>query len=335
MAISLKTQKILWTRAGNRCAFPNCHKELVCDATGTDDESVIGQVCHIVAKKPCGPRGDSTLSLEQLDEYDNLILLCSIHHTVVDDQTRKYTVERLRQMKHEHESWVHESLAGFDLTRQSDDEQYADIIQQFCDRVAIDDWAGWSSWVLSGGQPCIAKDIHDKLEGVGGWLLSRVWPNRYPEIENSLENFRLVLQDFLNEFAKHSEPFGDDMFTTRKFYQIPKYNPQEYERLLGLYEFHVSLVQDLMLELTRAANYVCDQVRDRFFPAFRLRDGVVLVTNGPYMDMKFRTQRCEYRGEERTEKPYPGLEIFMSMREQRDCSFGHGTQPEAPDIQAM
>ena len=48
------------------------------------------------------------------------------------------------------------------------------------------------------------------------------------------------------------------------------------------------------------------------------------------MDLAYRTSRCEYRGDERTEKPYPGLEAFKSVREERDYCFGHGTQPEEP-----
>jgi hypothetical protein len=121
------------------------------------------------------------------------------------------------------------------------------------------------------------------------------------------------------------------MLATKKFYQIEEWDPQKYERLSRLHDFHVCLVQDLMLELTRAANYVCDRIRERFFPVFRLREGVLLVTDGPYMDLTYHTRRCEYRREERTVRPYPGLEEFKSAREQRNHCFGHGTQPEAQD----
>ena len=77
-----------------------------------------------------------------------------------------------------------------------------------------------------------------------------------------------------------------------------------------------------MMELTRAANYVCDKIRERFFPTFRLKDCVLLVMHGPYMDMSYRTSRCEYRGEERTDAPYPGLDEFKHLRAKRDHAFG-------------
>jgi tetratricopeptide (TPR) repeat protein len=80
------------------------------DASETDDESLVGDTCHIVAESPSGPRGDSPLTRKQRDQYDNLILLCKVHHKLVDDQRNTYTVERLREMKVVHEKWVRESL---------------------------------------------------------------------------------------------------------------------------------------------------------------------------------------------------------------------------------
>ena len=38
--------------------------------------------------------------------YDNLILLCANHHTIVDRQWRHYSVEHLRGWKADHEAWV-------------------------------------------------------------------------------------------------------------------------------------------------------------------------------------------------------------------------------------
>jgi hypothetical protein len=110
MAISLKTHKMLWGRAASRCAFPDCRRELVMDASQTDDESLIGEACHIVAQSPSGPRGGSPLTPEQRDHYDNLILLCRNHHKRVDDQENTYTVQRLLDMKVAHEKWVREIL---------------------------------------------------------------------------------------------------------------------------------------------------------------------------------------------------------------------------------
>jgi len=110
MAISEKDRKILWGRAGNRCAL--CRHELVIDSTVADDESVVGDECHIVSGKAQGPRHDPAFPAERLDEPDNLVLLCRIHHKMVDDQCEAYTVEVLQKLKVNHEKWVSSTLAG-------------------------------------------------------------------------------------------------------------------------------------------------------------------------------------------------------------------------------
>lgn len=115
MSISDKTRKILWGRSGNRCAI--CKHELVVEATPQDDESVVGEECHIISPQGKGPRHDPKCPKEMLDSYENLILLCRIHHKMVDDQNDTYNVEILRQMKRNHEKWVTEKLdSSHDLT---------------------------------------------------------------------------------------------------------------------------------------------------------------------------------------------------------------------------
>jgi hypothetical protein len=126
MAISLKTHKMIWGRSGNMCAFPDCKKTLVVDETSTDDPSVIGEEAHIIAQKEDGPRGVSPLTMEQRDKYENLILLCSIHHKVVDDQEKEYTVDRLKDFKTKHETWIKENLK-VDNKKIKDDEVYATL----------------------------------------------------------------------------------------------------------------------------------------------------------------------------------------------------------------
>lgn len=109
MSITDKTRKILWGRSGNRCAI--CKHELVVNATASDDESVVGDECHIVSSRPNGPRHDPSCPCEKLDAYDNLILLCRVHHKMVDDQDDTYSVDILRQMRANHEVWVSQKLA--------------------------------------------------------------------------------------------------------------------------------------------------------------------------------------------------------------------------------
>lgn len=108
MAITDKTRKILWGRSGNRCAM--CRHELVVDATPSDDESVVGDECHIISGKGQGPRYDPKFPSDRLDEPENLILLCRVHHKMTDDQRETYSTDVLRKLKANHEKWVSSAL---------------------------------------------------------------------------------------------------------------------------------------------------------------------------------------------------------------------------------
>jgi hypothetical protein len=108
MSITDKTRKVLWGRSGSLCAF--CKTRLVIDASDVDSESVVGDECHIISGAKSGPRHDPTIAAEAIDDQSNLLLLCRVHHKLVDDQYETFTAETLRQLKDNHEKWVRERL---------------------------------------------------------------------------------------------------------------------------------------------------------------------------------------------------------------------------------
>lgn len=334
-AIALKTRVLLWGRAAARCAFPGCTKELVHDATGADDESLIGDAAHIVAESDDGSRGQSPLTAEERMKYANLILMCKNHHKVIDDQYVEWTVEKLTALKKAHEADVRSRLSEPEKKRITANEAYATIVDEWMTLVDMDHWEEWSSWLLGADGPSQSVDFIKDLRATVAWLLGRVWRGDNLTLERAFHNFRLVLNDFLVLFSKYAEKHADDWYHTKRFYRIEEWNPNLYDKLLDRYERHVELVNDLVLELTRAANLICAVVRETIEPSFRLREGVLLVTSGPYSDMRFVTRRSEYREAERTEQPYPGLDGFESVRFTRDHTFSSkpptGESPESSD----
>ncbi len=314
---------MLWGRSGNMCAYPDCKIELVMDETETDDESVIGEEAHIVARKPDGPRGKSDLTPEQRDKYNNLVLLCSVHHKKIDDQPNHYTVDKILDFKKNHEDWIKSSLS-VDIQKQRDDEIYSTYLDKIIELANVDSWKAWTSHIYGGGHARLYRNQYDNLRALNEYILSRVWPKRYKNLELSIQNFKHVLNDFLNVFDEHSEEVGEDGIWTKKFYKIDEWNPERYEELSVKYDYHINLVLDLTSELTRAMNYLFDNVRTYLLQSFRLNDGVLLIETGPSMDMTWTTIRLEYKSEERTELPYPGLRKFMEIRKSRNYSYGEG-----------
>ncbi|MBI5498475.1 MAG: hypothetical protein HY904_25965 [Deltaproteobacteria bacterium] len=104
--ISPKDAKLLWGLAAARCSKPDCRRHLVAHPTAGDPAKVLGEMAHIVAEKPGGPRGDATFPVDQRNAYANLILLCPTHHTEIDGQPLAYPVALLHQWKAEHERWI-------------------------------------------------------------------------------------------------------------------------------------------------------------------------------------------------------------------------------------
>ena len=316
---------MLWGRAGARCSLPDCRRELVLDASSTDDPSLAGEVAHIVAEEENGPRGESHLTLDQRNKYGNLILLCNIHHKQVDDQPAHFTVQALEYLKQSHEEWVRSSL-HLDARKQADDEKWAGYIDEWSQKAQLGNWLAHTSWLLE-PTPEVRREFFEQLVAIRGWLLSRVWPERYPSLRFALEAFRIVVNDFVNVFEEHSDRGAreGDLLRTTAFYKLTAHKPDQYRRLLDRFRFQVDLIHDLVFEMTRAANFVCDLAREYVDPSFRTNDGVLLVRCPIEFDV--HTLRLEYRTEERTQRPYPGLPKFLEIRESRDYHVGSGLHP--------
>jgi hypothetical protein len=75
---SERTIKRLFALSGNRCAFPRCQTALI------QGDTVVGQVCHIKAANPGGSRYDAQQTNAERHSFENLILMCGTHHTVID-----------------------------------------------------------------------------------------------------------------------------------------------------------------------------------------------------------------------------------------------------------
>lgn len=77
-------------------------------------------MAHIVPWSARGPRGKDRLPDGELNDADNLILLCPDHHKEVDGNPGTYTVRALRGLKDRHERWVRVGLGWTQLTESED-----------------------------------------------------------------------------------------------------------------------------------------------------------------------------------------------------------------------
>jgi CBASS immunity sensor of nucleotide second messenger signals/HNH endonuclease len=99
---------LLYTRAGGRCEFDGCNDYLLEHPTTT----IVGnfaEQAHIWAFNEGGPRGRGDGRPVDINNVENLMLLCGPCHKLIDRvEPQNYTVETLRKFKEEHESRVFE-----------------------------------------------------------------------------------------------------------------------------------------------------------------------------------------------------------------------------------
>ncbi len=110
------------------------------------------------------------LPLNKRDDYDNLILLCRIHHKLIDDQPNTFSSVYLRTKKKEHETWVQKSLSSgllisssvFPAFRIDNGKQLLDLLIG-CDASVIE-----NDQVLTQAESdsigSLTQDIHDYID---------------------------------------------------------------------------------------------------------------------------------------------------------------------------
>lgn len=96
----------LWAKSSGRCEYDGCNQPLYMDNL-TKAEFNTSYIAHIIADKPNGPRGDKALSELLKADISNLMLLCDVHHRLIDiADVIGHPVNLLKEMKNKHENRI-------------------------------------------------------------------------------------------------------------------------------------------------------------------------------------------------------------------------------------
>jgi hypothetical protein len=104
-AIAPLTRLLLFVRAGGRCEFDGCNKDVLRHHV-TLTEGIFGQMAHIVAFKVEGPRGKAGRRPVDINDIRNLMLMCPPCHKLVDHHPEKYSRRTLVEYKRVHEKRI-------------------------------------------------------------------------------------------------------------------------------------------------------------------------------------------------------------------------------------
>jgi len=299
MAITQKDIKLLWGRSGNRCAI--CKTELTQDKKTVSASFTLGEQAHIVGEKEDAARGVSQLSLDERNSYHNLILLCPTHHTEIDKNDDDWSVEKLHQIKSEHELWVTETLSEtVDHVRLAKQTALSSVVDSAVTLCRLDNWQNWTSFALA-PDPVWASEVVEDIFRFRQKVIATIWPKEFDEFKNATITFSLLLNSAAQTFADNSNKHDNNLYSY-KFYKAHGFN-ENYHEDIKKYDQWLDECHRLLKEATKAANWFADAVREYINPMFFAEKGKFLIEEGPFMDMSFRTTLLEFTDEEKEQYP--------------------------------
>lgn len=157
----------LYALSGNCCAFEGCSNPIF-----EDDGTLTGECCHIEAYSPCGPRYNEHQTDKERNGYENLMLMCSRHHKIIDSHPEQYSVEKLKFLKATHEGQykAHQLEATGIMIKQLQDEseKYWSTLKMIDEK----DDTGFKMELGENNIYSLMKDIQKSYDGLNNAIKS-------------------------------------------------------------------------------------------------------------------------------------------------------------------
>ena len=120
-----------------------------------------------------------------------------------------------------------------------------------------------------------------------------------------MKNLGTLVSDYLYLCNKHIEIYGQEVYTIERFYKkIP--NNLDYESQLNEFNEYCWLICDMTLELTRLLNLLMERIREKV-SNYHIDEGIFVIDT-------IDREKTEYRNDEKSDSPYPGLKQFVKVR---------------------
>lgn len=103
--IKPSVEKMLWGASAGMCEFKGCTNKLFSHHV-TKENINLSEKAHIYAFSKGGKRFSLLKPRKQINDIDNLMLLCERCHKLIDSEDTDYSVEELLQMKNQHEERI-------------------------------------------------------------------------------------------------------------------------------------------------------------------------------------------------------------------------------------
>ncbi len=249
MAINVKDTKILWAKAAGICSMTNCKKQLILESNATSNSTLIGENCHIVAEKEDGPRGISNISEQERNSYNNLILLCRDHHKMIDDDTITWTVEKLHEIKSNHELWVELNL---NQSNKGFNEFYIKIANEVIHNLYIHSWNIVSDNIVRTIMP---EQLYDNIRNLVIRLETISWPPSNASVNEAFKEVSYRLNIFINNYTSNSYLRDNNCYIEDKRWKRTWHSQELYEQYIEnskiWFNNHYKYFRNLVVVLNR------------------------------------------------------------------------------------
>ena len=229
MAITEKSIKLLWSNAAGRCSFIGCTEKLTVEHAAESAPYTLGEMAHIKGRRKDANRHDAVQTDVERDGYENLILLCPNHHTLIDkkENEEKFSVKALLEMKTCHEAYISSRL---NATKYSN-------IDQLKDNICIYLSENHQSWLQYGplSENAQRNPHSDKL--VSLWLserLTTIVPNNRiitKLINDNRTLFPRLKQQMATKFLTHSSSYEKWVLDEIPYEAVLRF-PAEFEQFI-------------------------------------------------------------------------------------------------------
>jgi len=338
MTIGIVARKLLWSRAGDQCAWPGCEECLTVDLHDVVSAKIqiqgiiMGEEAHIRSGRPDGPRYDASYPGDRVDLYENLILLCPNHHTLIDKEGGvAASVEQLLAIKRQHEERLALRRGVADRTRQVLEERTTASVAAWESTLQLDDWRNLT-FGLNSPIPRITSGRFKRLVDTGELLLAKDWPREFPRLRKSFTRLRRVIGVLIEHLNESMDATGG-RYETRREYKTIGWDPKRYKELLNDFRLDAATTRWLAQEMTRCVNLVISAIRHDLDPLYRFDEGIVLMQEGDGIFVN-RAVRVEF--EDLDWEAIPPVPDLGTIRQALLLEAGRlGGDPEDVDVNRL
>ncbi len=255
-----------------------CRTAVVADSVGKGHarQALIGETCHIVAKSPGGPRGNSRLSKDDRDRYPNLILLCANHHILIDQNPHDWPIELLHQVKADHEHWVETNLRHTDESKSR--QWYVDLVASATQKLHLRSWDVVSDATV---RSCLPAEFVDGTNEFGEIVFRAVWPGEKPELEESIKELAQRVARFVEHFLSsarlhdNAPTWVEDKTWKQTWWSQERYD-DHVKRSIAWQQGSF----DLLMNVVFALNEFAESIRTHLLPEYFITEGKFTVFDG-------------------------------------------------------